>query len=338
MMTLSNMVRGFHLRYGSHEDLQSFKDFIKKVLVPRGINLIFLECNVSFRFQSHPELSEGTLTKEDARELQLLCKENDVRLVPLFQCLGHQGWGGARNSILKTYPEFDETPHIAEDAKWPEFFCPSWCPEHPDVNALAFELIDELIDAFAADAFHIGMDEVFALADDQCPRCKGKARKDQFAKAVNDMYDHIVKKRGLEMFMWGDRLIDSEETGYRNRFESDSFGTAGAIDLIPNDIVICDWHYLQHKSFPSPRIFMEKGFKVLPACWFDTKAAVDFLEQSQKQAEELEREDLLPGMIITSWHHWDKEAFESFYPENMESLEGDIKELSDTLVEITNRL
>lgn len=233
---------------------------------------------------------------------------------------------------------FDETPHIRSDAKWPEFFCPSWCPLHPDINALAFELIDELIEAFQADAFHVGMDEVFALADDKCPRCQGKDRAVLFAKAVNDMYDHIVKKRGLQMFMWGDRLIDSEKTGYNNKFEADTFGTSGAIDLIPNDIVITDWHYLKHDSYPSPAIFMEKGFTVIPACWHDTEAAVSFLEQSKQQANDLGMENHMPGMIVTSWHHWNKAAFESFSDKHVDTLEGEMKELHHTFEIIMNQL
>ncbi|MBO0600590.1 family 20 glycosylhydrolase [Sporosarcina sp. E16_3] len=335
-MTSNKPVRAFHLRFGSHEDVEPFKNFIQKVLVPKGINQIILECNMSFKFESHPELSEGTLNKTDAKELAALCKRNGIRLIPLFQCLGHQGWGGARNSILKHYPEFDETPHIPVDAEWPEFFCPSWCPLHPDVNALAFDLMDELINAFDADAFHIGMDEVFALADDQCPRCKGKDRAELFAKAVNDMYDHLVNKRGVQMYMWGDRLIDSDETGYNNKFEADTFGTSKAVDLIPKDIIITDWHYLKHEIFPSIGIFLEKGFTVIPACWFDTESAVNFLADSQRQARELGADDRMPGMVMTTWHHWNKEEFERFA--SPEKLDGEMRELAETIDIISSKL
>ncbi len=32
-----------------------------------------------------------------------------------------------------------------------------------------------------------------------------------YAKAVNDMYDHIVKKRKVGMLMWADRFIDGKK-------------------------------------------------------------------------------------------------------------------------------
>ena len=86
--------------------------------------------------------------------------------------------------MLKKYPQFDETPSIPQDDK--KIYCREWCPSHPDVNKIVFELIDELIDAFEADAFHVGMDEVFLIGDKDCPRCKGKDVGELFAKVVND--------------------------------------------------------------------------------------------------------------------------------------------------------
>jgi uncharacterized lipoprotein YddW (UPF0748 family) len=49
---------------------------------------------------------------------------------------------------------------------------PEWCPLHPEVNKVVFALIDEIIDAFEADAVHIGMDEIFLCGyppEDQTP-------------------------------------------------------------------------------------------------------------------------------------------------------------------------
>ncbi|MCP3738605.1 family 20 glycosylhydrolase [Rossellomorea sp. BNER] len=335
-------VRAFHLRFGSHELIESFKQFIEKVLVPKGINHLIIECNTSFVFETHPEITAGTLTKQDAREITAVCKQNGIRVIPLFQCLGHQGWGGAPNSILKAYPEFDETPHISVEAKWPDFFCRSWCPLHPEVNDLVFELMDELIEAFETDAFHVGMDEVYEIADDHCPRCKGKERSELFAKAVNDMYGYIVEKRGLQMFMWADRLNDSEKTGY-NPWEGDTFGTHKAISAIPKDIVLMDWHYDKLDSYPSVTIFLENGFSVIPSCWYKTEAALDLLKESERQANETAVSEKLQGMAITSWNQWDKEAFEKFMsmtadPVSEDNEIGELDELYRTLGIITGKL
>ena len=58
-----------------------------------------------------------------------------------------------------------------------------------------------MVNAFEADAFHVGMDEVFLIASEHCPRCRGGDPAKLFAKAVNDFHPHIVKERKWEMFM-----------------------------------------------------------------------------------------------------------------------------------------
>ena len=90
------------------------------------------------------------------------------------------------------------------------------------------------------------MDEVFIIG--QCPRCKGQSRADLFAKAVNDLHAHIAGKRRLQMLMWGDRLLDGEKMKL-GEWEASKNGTFEAIDLIPKDIVMCDWHYELRRTF-----------------------------------------------------------------------------------------
>ena len=44
------------------------------------------------------------------------------------------------------------------------------------------------------------------------------------------------------MLMWGDRLLDGKKMRY-GKWEAAANGTAPAIDRIPKDIILCDWHY-----------------------------------------------------------------------------------------------
>lgn len=312
-MTGKNRI-AFHLRFGDRQRIPELKRLMKTVLVPSGVSMIVLELDKNFVFEKHPEVDEGpnALTKEDARELQAFARSMGIEIVPLFQCLGHQGWGGSRSALLRAYPEFDETPDVPLDAKWPEIFCRSWCPQHPDVNAVVFDLLEELVAAFDPKYFHIGMDEVYEIASDQCDRCRGGDRAELFAKAVNDMYEYLALEKNLEVMMWGDRLLDAEIFGYDN-WEADTFGTHKAINLLPKDIIILDWHYDEReKGFPTPLHFMDHGFRVMPACWFKENVARDLFGQSQKDAAEHQLQDRFFGKLITSWHHWDKEAFDEF--------------------------
>jgi len=244
-----------------------------------GINTIIAEINYGYEYESHPELRSGNPSSaEQIRKLVATCREHHIRLIPQFQCLGHQSWSKHTYPLLIKYPQFDETP-----GKYPEnkdIYCRSWCPLHPEVNTIIFALMDELIAVFEADALHVGMDEVFLIGDDDCPRCKGKDKAGLFARAVNDYHKHLVGQRKVEMLMWGDRLIDANEIKY-GTWEASANDTAGAVDLIAKDIVICDWHYEPREAYESVPMFLEKGYRVWPASWRKTDAAKALVDYSR---------------------------------------------------------
>ncbi|MBM4094323.1 MAG: glycoside hydrolase, partial [Planctomycetes bacterium] len=202
----------YHLIGLRPDRLDVAKRLVADALAPLGFNVLVMEVGYNFQFQSHPELQTSGLNKAQARELVAVCREHGIRLIPLMNCLGHQSWGPKPGVLLAKYPQFDETPGIPHDDKG--IYCREWCPSHPDVNKIVFELMDELLDAFDADAFHVGLDEVFLIGDENCPRCKDKEVADLFAKVVNDLHGHLVGDKGVEMLMWSDRLLDAKATGY----------------------------------------------------------------------------------------------------------------------------
>ncbi len=285
--------RVMHIGAQGAGGVEQLKEFVNGTLKPRGFNALVLEVNYSFKFKSHPELAGDGLDAEQAKELAKVSHENGIRLIPLFNCVGHQSWKGTTFALLREHPEFDETPHVGSDNEG--IYCREWCVSHPGVNAIVFDLIDELIEAFDADAFHVGMDEVFLIGDQKCPRCGGKDKGRLFANAVNQLYRHIARDHGIEMMMWGDRLLDAQTMGY-GKWESAENGTHTAADMIPPDIIICDWHYGERADYPSIRFFQQKGFRVLPATWNKPEAAVAMLTASRKCAN-----DKLAGFMFTGW-------------------------------------
>jgi len=298
---------GFHAMLESPEEAQGLISEIP-ALAGLGVNLIVAEIDYNYEFVSHPELrSDKALSKETVKRIVALCRRYRIRLVPEFQSLGHQSWAEKTYPLLAKYPQFDESPgkYPGNKGKEPmgnDFYCRSWCPLHPDLAPVIFALYDEVIDAFEADALHVGMDEVFVIGDDACPRCRGKSPARLFAKAVNDAYGHIVKERGKEMMMWGDRLIDGTETGY-GMWEASKNETYPAIDLVPKDIVVCDWHYerayetQRRYGFPSVKLFLDKGFRVLPTSFRDPKAVRNLIDESLAQGS-----DRMLGHLCTMWH------------------------------------
>jgi Glycosyl hydrolase family 20, catalytic domain len=292
-------LRGIHLLgYSNDNDLVQLDKIIPN-LSSMGINVIILEVDYSFQFQSHPELRYGNeqITKDGAHEFVNICRKNNIEVIPEFQSLGHQSWAEETFPLLIKYPQFDLTHGAFPGNK--DIYCREWDVTNPDLYKIVFSLMDEIIDAFDAKAFDVGMDEVFLLGSDKSPSTKGKDPAVLFAKAVNDIYDHLVKKKKVKMLMWADRLIDGTKFRF-DEWESSMNGTSGAIDMIPKDIILCPWHYEKMNSYPSIPYLLNKGFRVLPASWKEVDAAKALIEYSNEQKN--------PGMLghlFTTWHKVD---------------------------------
>jgi Glycosyl hydrolase family 20, catalytic domain len=282
--TANPVWRGVHFSASSDANLAQLEEQLPR-LTAASVNVIILEVDYNFEFQSHPELrpSHG-ITRARAREAAAAARAAGVRLIPQINCLGHQSWAKTTDKLLTKYPQFDETP-----GQFPEnqgIYCRSWCPQNPELHPVVFALIDEIIDAFQADAFHVGMDEVFLMASDPAKL---------FAKEVNALHGHIVGQRKIEMLMWGDRLLDAKALGY-SRWEAATNGTAAAIDMIPKDIIVCDWHYGESTNYPSVPLLLEKGFRVWPSGWQPLEAAKAFSAYSHQQ-----KNPRLIGYLCTTW-------------------------------------
>lgn len=288
--------RAIHIGCSNDDDLQALGKHMPG-LGDIGINVLIVEVDYGFEYKSHPELRGGKkpITKGSARKLAEICRDHGIRLVPQFQCVAHQsgGNGGPTGPLLAKYPEFDLTPGAFPGNKG--IYCREWDPLNPKVNKIVFALMDELIDAFQADAFHVGMDEVFLLGNEHSPSTTGKDPAKIFAKAVNDYHGHLVKKRHVEMLMWGDRLIDGKKFNFGPN-SSSLCGTAPAVDMIPNDIIICDWQYDWRPAYGEIPMFIKKGFRVITASYDDVNGTKALIDYSKKQ-----KSPLVSGHIFTTW-------------------------------------
>jgi len=289
------------LDYKSDADLEALEQQLP-ALAARGVNVLVLEINYAFEFRSHPELrlSEKPITRRGARRFVQACRGHKISVIPQFQSFGHQSWAKDTWPLLAKYPELDSTPGAFPGNEG--LYCREWDPMNPRVYQMAFALIDEIMDAFDADAVHVGMDEVFLIGNAASPSTKDKDPAEVYAKAVNDLYGHIVKKRGRTMLMWGDRLIDAARYDY-GEWEASKNNTWPAVYMIPKDIVICDWHYEKRDSYPSVQMFLDKGFRVLPTSWKDVEGSQALIEQTLA----LKAPRVL-GHLFTTWSKQPKVA------------------------------
>ncbi|SDM33646.1 Glycosyl hydrolase family 20, catalytic domain [Catalinimonas alkaloidigena] len=310
------LVRGFCIGSPQADGVADFVKFIDNELAPRQVNTLILRIDYNYQYESHPELrDEGALSKADVKKMVEACKRHGIRLIPQINLLGHQSWASKVTNLLRVYPQFDETPAVQMPAhyEWPNedgLYCKSYCPLHPDVHDVVFALVDEITEAFETDAFHAGMDEVFYLGEDQCPRCSGRDKAELFAGEVTRIRNHLAMT-GKELWMWGDRLIDGKTTGL-GIWEASFNNTHRAIDLIPKDVVICDWHY--ERPDPTAAYFAMKGFRVITCPWRNPDVAlvqVDDMLRFRAAATD-EMKDRFYGMMQTVWSGAD-DFLDGFY-------------------------
>jgi len=298
-------VRGFCIGAPAPERVDEFVKFINEELAPRKVNTLIVRVDYHYQFESHPELREdNTLSKADIKKMVAACKKNNINIIPQVNMLGHQSWANKTNKFLIAYPQFDETPWVKmpEKYEWPnadKLYCKSYCPLHPDVHKVLFDVIDEICDAFETNAFHAGMDEVFYLGEDKCPRCGGRDKAELFAGEVRTLRDHLAQKN-RQLWIWGDRLIDGKTTGL-GMWEASYNNTYRAVDMIPKDVIICDWHY--ERADKTPVYFAMKGLNVITCPWrkpaiavAQTEDMVNFKLQSSK-----EMQPHFYGMMQTVW-------------------------------------
>ena len=291
-------VRGIHLAAPRPDEMDLALRFIAEALPKEGVNTLVLEFNYRYRYTTHPELvDEPALAPEDLMRLAEACRKANVRLVPMINLLGHQSWAKTTFGLLRSHPEFDETP-----GKYPDnqgIYCRSYCPLHPEIHPVIFHLIGELLDVTGAADFHAGMDEVFLLGEDDCPRCRGRDKAELFAGEVAAIRNFLAA-RNARLWIWADRLLDGRVTGI-GKWEAAENGTARAIGLIPRDVILCDWHY--EAPHPTAPFFALHGFSVVSSPWRKPSVALAQLEiqrRTRATAAAPVAERML-GLLQTTW-------------------------------------
>jgi hypothetical protein len=298
-------VRAFCISAPRPVSLERFVKFINEDLAVNKINTLVLRIDFNYQFKSHPELQDSiALSEQDVKQLLTACKNNHIQLIPQINLLGHQSWAGAVNKLLKVYPEFDETPSVQMPVVygWPNpdsLYCKSYCPLHPSVHKIVFDLVDEICTVFEANAFHAGMDEVFYLGDYRCPRCSGKDKAVLFAGEVNTIRNHLAEKK-RKLWIWGDRLIDGKSTGI-GEWEGSFNNTQSAVRLISKDVVICDWHY--DKAEQTAVYFANNKLAVVTSTWRNPAVAItqvqDMVRYRRKAKPAVKK--LYRGVMQTIW-------------------------------------
>ena len=332
-MKLPWRTKGIVLTAPLTKEVDDVVEFIDKYLAPCGCNLIVMQIRYRYQFRLHPECQGyDPLSYDDVKKLVNICQKHNIRLVPKMNLIGHQsglhntptdgilhGHNAAipdfRDGLLRAYPELDEMPHEKG-----VFYSRTLCLTNPLVKMIVFDLMDELLDVFEADAMRIGCDEVFHIG--LCPECSKYSNAKLFADWINVLHTHLVERKA-QLLMWGDRFLNGEKTGY-GKYEASKNNTETAIDMVSNDIIICDWHYEKNTEFPSVDIFAKAGMRMY-VCPMRVKShAINFIEYAKAHDK-----GHIEGLLLTTWFGSGELARHMLY--NEQPKWEHTKELSETL-------
>lgn len=313
---------GVHACIHNAKELKDYTKAVVKYMAPKGVNMAIMEINNRLQFKSFPQVSDGDISHEDLREACDALRANGVEPIPLYACYGHQGWS-SRNSLLKAFPEFDESPWLKDDEdfipnfKWESVpakdslgrsvctYNPAWCGNEPKVYDVVLPLIDEIIEASGCKTIHFGMDEIIMMGE--CERCRHLSRAELFRKNLEILQTHCAAKNVRSM-IWADRLLNAflwyprmlPVPGKPMAGDYDSLMTCDCIDDISKDVILCDWHYgLSPEHYTGE--LLSHGFTVFPSCADSPVGAELLWHNALEEAEKQGCKDRLPGMIICCW-------------------------------------
>jgi hypothetical protein len=173
------------------------------------LNQLQLYTEHAFAYAGHEEVwrDASPITPAEARELDALCAEHGIELVPNQNCFGHMHrWlKHARYRPLAEVPEGVKHPFAVA----PEPF--SLCPLDPGTPALIADLFDQLLPCFASRTVNVGLDETFDLG-------QGRSRAACAERGVGRVYlEHLLTvhrlaaERGRRVQVWADVLMHHPE-------------------------------------------------------------------------------------------------------------------------------
>lgn len=229
-------VRGFLLAGGGNPE--TMKTLILQ-LARAGINELQLKIRDNFLLSGYEEICRKTgvvWTPGILRELDSLCRENHIRLVPFINSCGH----------FEVFLEEDKYRNLALYPHGGFTFPWGDVPDSGTMLAMNDESFDfltgiyeQILPCFSADSVNIGCDETWELGD----------RFAEYCRFINRIAEWL-RRRGKRCQIWGDILLKCPE----------------AVRLLDPEITILVWGYNDGYPFEKNlRVFAEQGRTVL-AC------------------------------------------------------------------------
>lgn len=275
-------LRGAHLFLG--KDAAPFhKKLIERIFSHLKMNHLVLESEYT-RWDSVPEIAvDFSMSKTHLKQVIQCAKQHWMEVTPLVQSLGHSEW------MFRNGQNLD----IAEDPNTPHNYCPLNPRTYPFIDAI----YDEAINLFQPRYFHIGHDEIHLF--NRFPYhepCKQRGLTQLF---VDDVLHHYLRfrQRGIRTMMWGDMLLHQSESADGAAFAESPEEAQRRRNLLPKDILICDWHYQPRP----PEEFVQKNLKVLQSAGFQVIATTWYTPMNIYNFAKAAQQANIVGLLQSTW-------------------------------------
>jgi hypothetical protein len=186
-------LRFFHWDAQQHQDrIETLKRYLDWAARLKA-NMIAFQLEDKFEFPSHPVIgAPGAYTTAQMQELTDYALARHIQIVPMIQAPAHFSWA------LK-HPEFAELRSDGNN------YAANTCD--PRALELIFSLYDDIMNATrGVEYFFVSTDEIYYAGID--PRCgrpyTPESRSLAWVDFVRKAHEHVVKKRGRTMLIWGE--------------------------------------------------------------------------------------------------------------------------------------
>ncbi len=255
--------------------LAAVRDLVR-LLARLRYNELLLYTEHTFRFTRHPAIGDGSggYRAEEILKLDAFAAAEGVRLTPCLQTFGH----------MRRILEKDAYRGLAETEKlW------SVSPEAPGTYRLLEDLLDEYLPLFRSGEAHLNCDEPIDLGEGLS---RARAERDGpaavFAGHVNRVAS-VARRLGKRPMIWADVLADHPE----------------ALELLDEDIVLCDWWYEADHDFDRVKRFRDAGREFLTTAgsssWTSLFPRLDTALPNIRGHARAARRYGASGFILTDW-------------------------------------
>jgi hypothetical protein len=233
------------------------------ILAEHKLNAVLVMSNY-LKWDSAPELHmPGSASKALAQRTVDTARLYLMEPIPLLETFGHVQWmfqNNQNNDLL-----LDPTAQSRF----------AYNPLEPRTYDVLLPLIDEVVDLFEPQFFHIGHDEIRNVV----PFPAGEvAFVDAFLDDIQRLYNHLAAN-DIRVMIWHDTLLAPD--------------VVPAMSRLPDDLIVTSWNYNPAPNYPTVDTLQEAGFEVLGASWFEPDNIYTY-------ARYIDNRDAL-GMIQTRW-------------------------------------